>query len=66
MPAIRAGAHTRHGLHHQIEVSAEIKRSEILKDMEKHPPGPEKQDRLNITTDPPTLKEIGISKDLSS
>jgi len=48
-----------------IEISAEIKLGEIMKDMEKNEGGdPVEHD--NRVDEPPTLKEIGISKDLSA
>ena len=34
--------------------------------MPKHPPGPDKQDRLHDVTDPPKLADIGISRGQSS
>lgn len=46
---------------------AEIKLGELLAVTERHPPGPEKQDRSSVVTDPPpSLSDIGITKNASS
>ena len=46
---------------------AERKMGEMLKATERHPPGPEKIDRLQHVTDPPpTLADLGITKRESS
>ena len=46
----------------EIKLRAERKAGQFLADMPKHPPGPEKQDRLHDVTDPPRLEDIGVSK----
>jgi len=37
-----------------------------LRNTPRHPPGPAPRDRSDNTTDPPTLAELGISKDESA
>jgi len=49
-----------------LALDAARKMGFILMEMEKAKPGPEKKDRSALTTDPPTLADLGISKDQSS
>jgi len=52
----------------EIRIRAERRAGDMLKDMEKHPPGPiPVRDRLHDATDlPPRLEDLGISKSQSS
>ena len=43
-----------------------IKAGELLKAMEKHPPGPSKKDRSHDAIEPPLLSDLGIEPDQSS
>ena len=49
---------------HEIEIEAEIKLGEILKDMDKNKGAANAVDMINRV--PPTLAEIGVSIELSS
>ncbi len=50
----------------EIKIRAEKRMGEMLIETEKHPPGPDKKDRSHDVTDPPKLKDIGITKKQSS
>jgi len=50
----------------EIKIRAERRAGELLREQEKHPPGPEKKDQSHDVTDPPKLSDIGISKMQSS
>jgi hypothetical protein len=48
-------------------LEAERRIGELLRETERHPPGPDKQDRSPAVTDlPPTLADLGLSKKESS
>ena len=49
-----------------IKLRAERKAGELLAEREKHPPGPLSEDRSDDTTYPPTLEDLGITKDQSA
>ena len=51
----------------EIKLRAERRAGQLLKEMEKKPPGPEPKDRSHHATDlPPSLSDIGITKSQSS
>ncbi|CAN5767473.1 hypothetical protein BH23CHL2_BH23CHL2_25030 [soil metagenome] len=50
----------------EIKLRAERRLGDMLREAEKHPPGPVPQDRSHDVTDPPTLSDIGVSKMQSS
>jgi hypothetical protein len=46
-----------------VRLLAERKAGAMLAEMEKHPPGPDKEDRSHDVTDlPPSLDELGVTK----
>ena len=52
---------------HDIKIEALRQIGEMLKQTERHPPGPEKQDQSTATTDPqPTLSDLGLTRDQAS
>ena len=52
----------------EIRIRSERRAGEMLKEREKHPPGPSKEDRSHDGTQlyPPRLEELGITKNQSS
>jgi hypothetical protein len=50
----------------EIKIRAERCMGELLRDMPKHPPGPDGEDRSHRVTDPPRLVDLGIGKMESS
>jgi spore cortex formation protein SpoVR/YcgB (stage V sporulation) len=42
----------------EIRVRAERRAGELLREMKKHPPGPEKQDQSSVATDPSKLSDL--------
>lgn len=50
----------------EIKIRAERRAGELLANMDRHPPGPSKQDQSQRGTEPPTLSELGIDRKQSS
>jgi hypothetical protein len=44
----------------EIRVCAERRAGDLLEEMDKHPPGPKKQDPSSVARDPPKLSDLGI------
>lgn len=50
----------------EIKIRAERKAGEMLRERKKHPPGPERKDKLHDVTYLPKLEDLGIEKIQSS
>jgi hypothetical protein len=50
----------------EIRIRSERRAGEMLRERDRHPPGPSKQDRSHDGTQPPRLEDLGITKNQSS